>query len=411
LTGVVLRIRRVPNSGIVVLRLLAEGGARSEPTPGLALLSGRLLTEGTSRHDWRAIVDATEAHGMAVQGVAGFDAHGLVLQALAADVERALDWAAALWSESVFPADRFDLLRRQAIAELESLEDQADVVTGWAFMEQLYAPHPLARRLQGSAESLARLEAGDCAAYHATPRRLIVSVAGDVDEERIRARLDAAFRPAGGPAEPVGSPVEPPSPAAERANERRVRTRAEDQAHLFVGHRTVPRAHPDLAALEVLAVILGGGAGLAGRIPRRIREREALAYTASASTASGAGFDAGRLVAYVGTAPDTVERARDAVVEELVRLLAEGLGDEEVEEARGFLLGRDPFRRETASQWADLMTEAALYGIPVDDPEWAAARIAALSRPDIEAAARRHLDPGRLSVTIGLPGRRRRRTG
>lgn len=403
---VIIRTRRVPGSGVAVVRLLARGGARGEEIPGQALLTGRLLTEGTTRRDWRQVADETEARGMAVHGVAGFDAHGLALQALAADADRALDWALELWNESIFPVERFDLLRQQAAAELESFEDQADVVTGWTFLEQLYAPHPLARRLQGDAQSLERLTAEDCARFHrlgAGP--LIVSMAGDIDEDAAAARLSAGLasndRPAPAP--------EPPAPRPEASNERRLKTRAEDQAHLFIGHRSIERAHPDFTALEFLSVVLGAGAGLAGRIPRRIREREALAYTASASAAAGAGLDPGRLVAYVGTAPKTVERARAAVVEELGRLLEDGVTDAEVEEARGFLLGRDPFRRETAAHWTGLMAEAELYGVPVDDPEWAVERVQALTRDDVEAAARRHIHLDRLSVTIGLPGRRRRK--
>ena len=36
-------------------------------------------------------------------------------------------------------------------------------------------------------------------------------------------------------------------------------TDAEDQAHLYVGHLTVPRDHPDYTALEAVAVVLGSG--------------------------------------------------------------------------------------------------------------------------------------------------------
>jgi zinc protease len=405
--SVVVRTRTVAGSGVVNVRVLARGGARSEEMPGQALLAARLLTEGTAAHDWRRIADLTEARGMVVHGVAGFDAHGLVLQALASDAERALEWALELWQESSFPGDRFELLRRQAAAELESAEDQADVVTGWAFLDQLYAPHPLARRLQGDARTLTRLSAEDCARFHrGAAGAPIVSVCGDIDAVAVEARIRAGFATVA----PRAAVVEPPPPGPEVRNERRLKTRAEDQAHLLLGHRTVRRDDPDLASLELLSVILGGGAGLAGRIPRRIRESEALAYASSASAASGAALDQGRLVAYVGTAPDTVERARDAVIEELRRLLDEGVTEEEVVEARGFLLGREPFRRETASQWADLMAEAELYGLPVDDPEWSHSRVQALTRAGVQAAAHRHLDLDRLSVTIGLPGRRRKRS-
>ena len=170
-----------------------------------------------------------------------------------------------------------------------------------------------------------------------------------------------------------------------------------------MGHLTVPRGHEDYEALELVAVVLGSGAGLTGRIPARIREREGLAYTAYAQTVAASGFDRGRLVAYVGTSPDTVAQAERGVAEEIARLVDGGVTDAELEEARAYLLGRDPFQRETARQWAELLTEAALYGLPIDDPAWRLGRLRAVDRPTAEAAARRHLKPADLLVTVGLP--------
>ena len=113
--------------------------------------------------------------------------------------------------------------------------------------------------------------------------------------------------------------------------------------------------------------------------------------------------DPGRLVAYVGTSPATVERARLGVIEEITRLVEEGIEEPELEEARAYLLGREPFRRETARQWADILVEAEHYGLPLDDPDQRKAELAALDRAAVEAAARRHVRPDDLRVTVGLP--------
>jgi zinc protease len=400
-----VRARRLEGAPILSLRAWVRGGARLESRPGEALVCGRLLGEGTARRDFREIAEASEARGMSLHGFGGFETHGVSCDALAHDWEAAIDGLAELLLESAFPAERCAWLRRQAEGELESLADQADVLTGWAFLAQLYSPHPLARPLQGSAESLAVLRPEECAAFHADglERGVLVTIAGAIDEAaaeaRIRQRLEALL------GERIPAPV-PPAPSGVMPARAEVSTSAQDQAHLFMGHLTVRRADPDYPAFELLSVVLGAGSGLAGRIPTRIRERDGLAYTAVASAAAGAGLDPGRLVIYVGTSPDTLERAERGVREELERLLNEGLTDEEVDEARSYLLGREPFRRETARQWSDLMAESELYGLPVEDPEWIASRYRELDRPTVEAAARRHLDLDKLVVTVGLPGRK-----
>jgi zinc protease len=397
-----VRCRRVEGAPVVALRAWVRAGARIEERPGLALLTGRLLSEGSRRRDWRPIAEEAEGRGMILSSFGTFECHGVAIDALATDWELALDWAAELMREPTFPEDRCSWLARQAAAELESLADQPEVRTAWGFLDQLYAPHPRSRPIQGSAASLLALAPHDCAAFHrrALSHGVSVTVAGAIDEEAVAARLAELF--ADLPA-PAGRPPEPPTPAGRPLARREVETEAEDQAYLYVGHLTVPRRHPDFAALEALAVILGSGAGLTGRIPRRIREQEGLAYSAHAQTAAGAATDPGRLVAFVGTSPSTVEKALAGVVEEITKLVEGGIEEAELEEARAYLLGREPFRRETARQWAELLVDAEHYGLPLDDVGERRRTLLALDRHAVEAAARKHILPDALRVTVGLP--------
>ncbi|MEA2691486.1 MAG: zinc protease [Acidobacteriota bacterium] len=398
-----MRVRRVEGAPVAAVRVWVRAGARIEESPGQAILTGRLLTEGTSRRDWRRIAEEADARGAIVSSFATFECHGVSIDVLADDWELALRWAAEMMIEPSFPGDRCAWLAKQAAAELESLADQPEVKTSWGFLEQLYAPHPRSRPLQGNEESLLRLTPEECAAFHrrALSNGVLVTVAGVIDEEAVAARLEDLFGGLARTPEPYPEPL-PPSGLPEAR--RQVETEAEDQAHLYIGHLTVPRRHPDYTALEVLAVILGSGAGLTGRIPTRIREQEGLAYSAYAQTVSGSGIDPGRLVAYVGTSPETAEKARQGVVEEITRVVEDGVLPAEVEEARAYLLGREPFRRETARQWVELLVDAEHYQLPIDDPAWRTASLEAVDREAVEAAARRHIVPGDLKVTVGLPG-------
>jgi zinc protease len=398
-----VRVRRVEGAPVVAVRVWLRSGARAEQIPGQALLTGRILAEGSRRRDWRRIADEAEARGMLLSSFGTFELHGVSIDALAQDWELALDWAAELALEPSFPEDRAAWLARQTAAELESLADQPEVKTAWGFLDQLYAPHPRSRPVQGDEASLLALTPADLAAFHqrALGSRVLVTVAGWIDEEAIERRARELFAALPEPSPPW---PEPPAPSGADSARRTVEVEAEDQAHLFVGHLTLPRRHPDYAALELLAVVLGSGTGLTGRIPTRIREREGLAYSAHAQTLAGAGLDPGRLAAYVGTSPATVERAERGIVEEVTRLVEDGIEETELAEARAYLLGREPFRRETARQWADLLAEAEHYELPLENAAWREARLVELDRPRVEEAARRHLRPEALRVTVGLPG-------
>ena len=136
--------------------------------------------------------------------------------------------------------------------------------------------------------------------------------------------------------------------------------------------------------------------------PERIRERDGLAYSACASAVSApasipaAGGARRHLDGDGGARRGGRPRGARAILED-------GLTPAEFEDARTYLLRREPFRRETPQQWADLLAQSVLYGLPYDDPEWVKNGYRSLDRAAVEAAIRRHLHPDRLKVTIGVP--------
>jgi zinc protease len=370
--------------------------------PGLAWVTGRMLSEGSSRRGWREISDGCEARGMVLSAFGGLEAHGVGIDCLARDWRAAIELVAELALESSFPADRCAWQGRLGTAELESQRDEPDTKTAWAFAEQLYAPHPAGRPLPGDAASLLRIDAESCRSFHraALARGGVLTVAGDLDPEDVAPVVTSVLGVIGD--SDARSMTVPPITGLD-VRQRQIPTTARDQAHLFLGHLTVRRAHADLVGLEVASVVLGSGAGLTGRIPERVREREGLAYSAGASAVSGAGLDPGRLIVHVGTSVDTIAHAETAVREEIDRLLESGITDAEFEDARTYLLRRDPFRRETPQQWADLLAQSALYGLPYDDPEWVKEGYRSLDRAAVEAAIRRHVHPDQVKVTVGVP--------
>ena len=394
-----LRVRRIPGSGTFALRVWFPCGALDEATPGVACLTGRALAEGTARRDWLRVAVELEDQGMSLSTFGSMELFGLSLDGLASDWQQGLDWASELLYEPAFAADRVEWLRQQTLAELDSLSDQPDVLTGWHFLAQLYPGHAAGRPVQGDRDSLGEVGAEHCREFHrmALERRPIVTLAGDLPEAEVAEALASRFGSRGADRLPRVSPeLTEPSTAS-------LTTSARDQAHLFLGHLTVTRDHEDLAALEVLAVVLGAGSGLNGRIPQRIREDEGLAYSAQANTVSGASRVRGRLAIYLATAEENLEKAEASVRDELARLLEDGVSDEEFESARAFLLGREPFRQETARQWGDLLAQAGYFETPWDDPSWRRERLARVTRRDIEQSARNHVHPDRLHVTRGVP--------
>lgn len=400
---------RVPGSGVVAARAWLRGGARLEPSAGLSLLCGRMLVEGTARRTWREIAEQAEARGVSLSGLASAEVHGIAVDALADDSGLALGWLAELLLEPGFDRERFELLRDQTLGELRSLADRPEVVTGWTFRDQLYCPHPLASPSQGTSESLLRLTPADCLRFHgeALARGGVVAVAGEIDEEAVLADLERLFEGAAGvdrsaSAEGGIRNVEPPKPRGRAERRIEVATGSREQAHVYAGHFTVDRRHPDLPELRALGILLGSD-GLAGLIPNRIREQEGLAYTTHVDLLAGAGTEPGALSVYFGSHPDHVERGLELVRDSLSQVLDGTPDAAAIQACKTGMFGREPFLTETAGLWAGLLVDALLFDLPSYRREWRLERIERISPDGVFQAARRHLEPERMRVTVGLP--------
>lgn len=396
-----VRVRRAVGSPVVAMRLWLRGGSRREAAPGAAWVTARMLAEGTRRRDWSEIAGWCDDRGIVLASASGLETVALALDCLERDWRDALGLLEELVREPRFARDRFDWVVQQGVAELQSLDDDAGLRTAWAHRAQLYGSHAAGRPRPGTLADLGRLEPEHCRTHWegCLERGGLLAMVGAIDEATAATAATELAGLLGGSEVNELAPAGPGSGAVRQL----VATSARDQAHLFVGHLTVTRPDEDLPALEVASVVLGSGSGLSGRIPERVREREGLAYAASATVVAGAGADPGRLVAHVGTSPATCARAEACVREEIERLLEDGISETEFEEARAYLLGRDPFRRETPGQQAERIGEAWRYGLPFDDPDWTARRYAELTREAVEEACRRHVHPAQLKVTIGLP--------
>ena len=114
-----------------------------------------------------------------------------------------------------------------------------------------------------------------------------------------------------------------------------VERRRTEQAHLALGWRSVGYRSEDRVALDVLEQILGGGPS--SRLFQEVRERRSLAYSVYAAATEF--VDCGTLAVYAGVAP---RRAREAlrVIDGLIEdLAADGISEEELAVAKGYLDG------------------------------------------------------------------------
>jgi len=385
---------------VVSVRIPA-GAARDEKRPGLAYVTGQLLSRGTRRRDEASLNEELDRLGATLTVGVGRDAVDVSLSCLVEALDAALPLFAEVLLEPAFPSEQLESVRQQALTALRQAEQSTRARADALLRALIYPPgHPYHHRVLGTEETLETLSPEEVRAFHETfyrPAGAVVAVAGGVDLGRVRASLEQALASWQGEAPRLAIPTVEPSAQGQR---RRATLPAKQQADVALGIVTVPRQHPDFEALRLANVVLGR-LGLMGRIGARVRERSGLAYYAASTLETGVG--PGYWSAYAGVAPVHVERVIAEIVEEIERFREEGPEARELADAKTALAGTIVLGLATTGGVAGALLDLAFYGLGLDYLERLPDLLAGIDETIVRDAALRYLDPQRLHIVVVGP--------
>jgi predicted Zn-dependent peptidase len=154
-----------------------------------------------------------------------------------------------------------------------------------------------------------------------------------------------------------------------------------EQVHIVIGGRSLARGDDDREALDVVNHVFGGG--LSSRLFEEIRERRGLAYSVYSGVSAYA--DSGAFQMYAGTQPEHGAKVIDLMRSELDRLVSDGVSDDELDVAIGYLtgafeLGLEDTAARMARNGAQLITNGFVRPIDEQVARWAAVDQAAAKR-------------------------------
>jgi zinc protease len=398
-SGAIVLAQQRPGSPVFSLRAFVDAGLLVEPEAkaGVARLVSELLLEGTARRTGPEIAEAIEFTGGSLEA----SPTGLSGKTLPRDADLMLELAAEALRSPTFPQEAFDRVREQALSEIEGEDDRPATVARKLFMERIYGTHPLHRPVLGYRETVKALTREDVIAHHAAfyrPGNTIVAVVGGEPAEALAARVRRHF---GGWAS-AGPAVKPALPALTRQAAPLVEEKTVEsaQAHLFLGHLGIRRNDPDYHALLVMDNVLGLGAGFTDRMSRRIRDELGLAYQVYATISRTATVEPGTFQIYIGTRPEKKEEALREAQATLARFVAEGPAEEEVAEAKAYLLGSYVFDYETAAALAEHLIAVERFGLGLEYLRTYPVQVGAVTREAAARAAKKHLDPAALTTVV-----------
>jgi len=374
-----------------------------------------MLLRGTSKHTRRQIQDRlaelkaqlriAEPGGMGRRFLrlpgSGPGTLEVSIETTCDNLPAVLELAAEILREAAFPPEEFQTLQREVLAEAEEQMSEPMLLGANALLRKLY-PYPQTdvRYVPTPEEQVARIKAVSRDDVENLHRELLgashceAAFVGDFDPEEVTSLLDRLFGDWKSPKPFVRIENRYQQVAPETLV---ISTPDKANAMVLLGMPLEVRDdEPDYPGLLIANYVLGSSPN--SRLFNRIRQKEGLAYGCGSMALAGSLDRVGTFIAFSLCAPQNALRAIACAKEEIRRMLAEGLPQQELDDARQGYRRQIEVSLANDSNIASLLARNLFLDRTMRFYEDQLARIEALTPQAVQSALAKHVRPEQLVI-------------
>jgi predicted Zn-dependent peptidase len=399
---IVLEDRRVPRVTFTLLIPGAGGYYDPADMPGLAGATAAMMREGTTTRTSAQLSEQLETIAASLTTSAGISTSEASVSGscLTENVATLFDLFADVLLNPSFPEEELARYKQRTKAGLIQQRSSAGFLGNEMISKVLYGDHP-AGRVSSTAESLEKLTPAALREVHKTryaPDHAALAIAGDISLTEARKLVEAklaGWKKAGSPEPKFTEPADPG-----KARVSFVARPNSVQTNLIVGAPGIDRMHPDYDVLEVMNKVIGGGP--TGRLFMVLREEKSYTYGAYS------GFTAtrwrGAWQASTEVRTEVTEPALRDLLAEVTRLRDQPIPEKELRDQKRALIAGFALSLESPQQMIGYYITSWRYSLPIDYWDKYPARVNAITQAQIQAVAKKYLDPAHLQiVAVGDP--------
>jgi zinc protease len=312
-----------------------------------------------------------------------------------------LDLVGEILRQPAFSADEFDTLQRETLAETEQQISEPMVLASNELRRHMssYPPTDI-RYVPTPAEQVERLRAVKLADVQGLYTGLVgasyseAAFVGDFDAAEVTAQLNKLL---GDWRSPKPFQRVENRYAAAKPDSVKIETPDKSNAMIALGLPLELRDDDaDYPALFMANLVLGGNSN--SRLTNRIRQKEGLAYGCGSMATASSQDRVGTFLAYSICAPQNAARAVDCAQEEIQRLLAQGVPDEELNDARQGYRQQIEVGLSNDGAVASMLTRDLFLDRTLKFAEDQLAKIEALRPADVKSVLAKYVQPDKLIV-------------
>ncbi|WQV07285.1 insulinase family protein [Helicobacter pylori] len=381
--------------GFIHLAFRGGGSLGDKNQLGLAKLFAQVLNEGTKELGAVGFAQLLEQKAINLNVDTSTEDLQITLEFLKEYEDEAIMRLKELLKSPNFTQSALEKVRTRMLAQLLQKESDFDYLAKLTLKQELFANTPLANASLGTKESLQKIKLDDLKQQFAKVfelNKLVVVLGGDLKMDQTLKRLDNALNFL-----PQGKAYDEPYFETSDKKSEKILYKDTEQAFVYFGAPfKIKDLKQDLAKSKVMMFVLGGGFG--SRLMEKIRVQEGLAYSVyiHSNFSKVAHFASGYLQTKLSTQAKSV-----ALVKKIVKEFVEkGMTQQELDDAKKFLLGSEPLRNETLSSRLNTTYNYFYLGLPLDFKKTLLDQIQKMSLKEINDFIKAHTEINDLTFAI-----------
>lgn len=332
---------------IIAISIYAKGGQLAEQKVGTANLTATAMMRGTKNYTSLELSQVLEDNGIKIQPSASADAFAINVLTTKDEYDKTLELLNEVVNNATFEDYEIDKVKTE---KLNTIKRNKDVPLQRAIEEYrdlIYQNSPYSISSKILEKNIPNITKEDIINYYNSifaPKNLVISINGNIDKDKTIQDLNNIFKPKENTKNFDFAQYNSKIPTVTTPRQTIQKVPTTETAWILLGWQTNGVLNEkDYATLQVIDSLLGSG--MSSRLFKDLREQEGLAYQL------GSGYSPnvlrGSFLLYIGTNPQTLDKAKSGLFTEITRLKTEYVGDKELQDAKEKLLGNYVIGLET----------------------------------------------------------------
>jgi zinc protease len=400
--GLTIIVREDHNAPVVSAQAWCGAGSIHEGRwlgAGLSHVLEHMLFKGTTTRPGSRIDQEVQEAGGYMNAYTSFDRTVYHIDVPNTGAVKAIDILCDIMQNASLPGDELakemDVIRR----EMDMCQDDPGRRASRRLFEVAYTRSPYRFTIIGYPDIFNELKPDDIRGYYHekyAPNNVFFVVAGDVKNTDVVAQIKTAYAGSKSKAmPPVVLPLEPKQTAAREI----VEEATVELGHVHFAWHIPDLRHADVPALDVLAVLLGGGRS--SRLFQQVREKQGVVHHVDAWTYSPG------LPGLIGVSAvvdgDQFSAARDAILAEIEKMKTNLVSAGELQKAVKQFISATLASRKTMEGQAQNLGGNWLAATDLNFSERYLAAVKNITAADVQRVARTYLSPENRTLYALLP--------